>query len=224
MPRPLGNPVAITERKYYDSDLDSKTLTVVAGNFNTCLVNPNTKGTLFVPVLGNDINGRIGRKTSTITVRLRGEVIIPAIVNSGSAAGGVPPTIIRLVFFIDRQPNGNQPASQDVITSGGTQTAWDFFQTTTNFGRFKILKDKRFVLQNPIVQMPYAGNVYRDGLCKLFDFTVKFRKPVVTHFNQSNNGNYTDIVCNSFNVICGSSTTESLAVINYKFRATYLDS
>jgi len=148
-PRSLGNPLATSERKYFDTTLVNKAVVQVSTTFTNAMANPTTFNTIVVPVTGAEYNQRIGRRISLLNWKIRGELILPAISDS-STMTSVSPIIVRLIACIDKQANGTQMASTDLIAMPqALNAAWDMFQNPGNFGRFKVLKDKRFTLQDP---------------------------------------------------------------------------
>lgn len=220
-PRTLGNPLSSSERKYFDSQVSTKQINAVSGNFTNGMANPTTLNTLFCPTPGTGIDNRIGRKCSVLSLRIKGEIEFPAL-NDATAITALSPMVFRFIICQDYQCNGTQMSSQDLITSGGTNVAWDMFQNTAGFGRFRVLKDKRFILQDPNFGDD-GTTVDRNGRMILFDYTIKFRRPVVVHFNSGTAGTVADLVDNSFNVICVCNNATSIPTLNYKSRVTYLD-
>lgn len=109
----------------------------------------NTTGTftlLFVPTLGSDYNNRIGRKTVSKSIYIRGWLFIRAAVNLANTP--VPAQMCRFIIFIDSQPNGQTPAVTDLLLSAGVASQLN----PNNRDRFRIIKDKQFVMD------PYFAN------------------------------------------------------------------
>lgn len=223
-PRTLGNPLSISERKYFDSEVSSRALTAVTGAYTTAMADPTTVNTLFAPVPGTGVNQRIGRKCTVLSLRIRGEIEIPGINDSASIAA-LSGIIFRFIVVIDKQTNGVQMQSQDLITSGGSNVAWDMYQNTAGFGRFRVLKDRRFLLQDPNYGGdPATTTLDRNGRAILFEYTFKFRRGLVVHFNAGTAGSVGDITDNSLHVSCAVNTITANPTLSYKSRVTYLDS
>lgn len=219
VPRSYGNPRAVTERKYFDSERTSLALPALTTNFASAELDPATLNTLYCPVTGDDFNQRTGRKCQVVSIKIRGAITVPIQINQTAADAAAR---VRLILVMDQQTNASQLNSEDVITSGAGSGAIDMFQNPAFFGRFKVLKDKTFVLANP--NMTWDGtNIEQGGLSRPFKMTVKFRKPVNVHFNSTNGGTVADIIDNSFHVIGGADDISLAPTIIYKCRVTYID-
>lgn len=175
-PTPMRRPMAaMNERKV--ADIDTATYQV------------NTTGTftlLAVPVLGSDFTQRIGRKITLRTVYIKGRVVTEA-----STAG---PALIaasqhcRMIVFVDMQPNGAAPAVTDLLVSATPASQLNL----NNRDRFKIIRDKEFVLDPYIVSFTattaYASAPNQVKFCKVFK-----KINVETIFNATNGGTIADI-------------------------------
>lgn len=221
VPRVYGNPQAVTERKYFDTDKDLSTVINIAGaSWAGCELDPATVNTLFAPVEGNDFNQRQGRKVQVIQIKIKGFLTCAAQADATAADNA---NYVRLVFYEDTQTNGAQSQAEEVFASGSaTLNNVCAFQNPANFGRFRVLKDRTFTLQRP--SMSYDGvNMEQGGLITPFKITHKFKKPVVVSFNAANGGTIADIVNNSWHFIGASSSSGLVPQIAYKCRVTYLD-
>jgi len=96
------------------------------------------------------------------------------------------------------------------------------FQNPNNFGRFQVLKDKTFTLQNPNASFD-ATNIEMQGLVKPFKFTHKFKKPIVVRFNATNGGTFADIVDNSWHVIGQTNNLNLAPSISYVSKVYYCE-
>lgn len=98
------------------------------------------------------------------------------------------------------------------------------FQSLSNLGRFRVLKDKMIKLG-----MPYAGtdgastNSIIPGQNIPFKLNFKFKNPVFMRFNATNGGSVADIIDNSFHLIGSLSNTPWTASISYQCRTSYTD-
>lgn len=211
-------PMATGEMKYYDSSL-------LAGNvqFSTdwtgTELDPSTTSCLFVPGQGSQINQRIGRKVKVMKLKMRGVITC---VSQSDQTGADSASLIRLVVVQDTQTNGTQMQGENVFgeLSVDTNSAVTWFSNPDNFGRFKILKDKMFNLENP--SMAYDGtNIEQSGLARYFKFNINFKKPVVVNFNATNGGTVADIVDNSFHVIAVATATGIAPTLSYMCRVSY---
>lgn len=222
VPRSFGNPRAITERKYFTTGLTSTALV----NFDAgttwagCELDPATTNALFAPATGDDFNTRDGRKVQVLSIKIKGYFRVAAQTDTTTTDDAA---LIRLALVVDKQTNAAQLNAEDVF--GGVAVAplnVDQFQNPAFFGRFKVLKDKYFTLQNP--NSTWDGtNMEQMGLVRHFKMTHKFRKPMIVHFNGTNGGTVADIIDNSFHLIGGSSNIELVPTIAYQVRTTFID-
>lgn len=222
VPRSFGNPRAITERKYYTTGLASTALV----NFDAgttwagAELDPTTTNCLFAPSTGDDYNNRDGRKVQVLAIKIKGYFRVAA---QADATGSDDAALVRLALVCDKQSNATQLNAEDVF--GGIAVASlnvEQFQNPAFFGRFKVMKDKLFILQNPT--MSWDGtNIEQSGLVKPFKMNHKFRKPLIVHFNGTNGGTVADIIDNSFHLIGGASNIELAPTIAYQVRVTFID-
>lgn len=209
---------AIVERKYFDNQLVAATITALTASWAGGELDP-TSLSLFNPSRGSDINNVDGRKCQVLAIKIRGLITIPA---QADATGADDPGVIRLVLVQDKQTNSAQLNAEDVINSGAANVALEMFQNTAFFGRFQVLKDKMFRVDNPA--MSWDGtNIEQNGLQIHFKMNHKFTKPVEVHFNATNGGTVADIIDNSFHIIGGCTNTELSYGLNYKSRVTFID-
>jgi len=214
--RSLGNPRAITERKYYDSQY-SAVVVATSTSFASAEADPTTLNTLCVPVTGDDYNNRTGRKIQVLSIKVNGSISMAAQADQTAADSGAA---IRLLLVQDQQTNGAQLNSEDVLSSGDASSATNFFQNPAFFGRFRVLKDKRISVQNPT--LTYDGtNIEQSGMIKLWKMTIKFKKPVVVHFNATNGGTIADLVDNGLHFIAGCSNVSFTPTLSYYSRVSY---
>lgn len=217
--RTLGNPQAITERKYFDSEVSATTIPTTAQYFTGCELDPATLNTIFAPVIGDDFFNRQGRKVQVISIKIRGEVQVGAQSNQTVQDQC---SLIRLALVMDKQTNGVQLNSEDVFQGNvNVGAGYLSFQNAAFFGRFKVLKDK-FIALRPPVSVYDGVNIEQAGYSVPFKWNVKFKTPVTVHYNATNGGTVADVVDNSFHVL-GGQTTAGFAVVNYKCRVTFLD-
>lgn len=218
VPRSLGTPMAVTERKYFDSEA-SITLVVPGASWAGAEADPTTKLTLCVPVTGNDFNNRVGRKIDVLGIRIKGFITASMQLNQ-TAADAQP--FVRYILVQDKQTNAGQLNAEDVINSGAGSVALAMFQNPAFFGRFKVLKDK--TLRLPMPTITYDGtNLEQTGFTVPFKCSYTFKKPVRVNFNATNGGTIADITDNSFHLIAGVSDSLLAPTFNYKARAVFVD-
>lgn len=219
VPRSVGNPMAITERKYFDSEVNGAALVASATSWVNAEFDPTTLNTLFAPVTGDDFNNRTGRKLQVLAIKIRGYIQCLSQTNVTTEDNA---SLIRLIFVQDRQTNATQLNAEDVISSGAASVASQMFQNPAFFGRFRVIKDKNIVMTNP--NSSWDGtNIEQCGLVKPFKMGIKFKKPVTMHFNSTNGGTVADIVDNSFHIIALATSVELAPTLHYKVRTTFID-
>lgn len=221
VPRTPGGQL-IADNHYYDASHSPTSVFPAIGAWSQPnLFDPNQgifPGSLFAPRQGDDISNRQGRKTFLKKIRIQGQITCaPQSLNQF----GDLPTKIRLIIVQDKQTNGAQFDPNELILSGVSSGAIHMFQSTANLGRFKIWKDKSFTLQNPnlgLVTNPVASTI-QQGISHNFKFNIKVNTWV--NYNSGNSGQISDVVDNSFHVVCGCSDTTLDPRLEYKSRAVF---
>jgi len=221
VPRVPGNPMSMTERKYFDTEVNQKTLPTLSSSWANTECDPTTLNTLFCPQTGTNFNTRIGRKVCIKSLRVHGYVEYPSGQNSTSVSIDSP-VLIRVILYQDKQTNGVQSQGEDVISSGAGSVAVSMFQNAVNFGRFRVLKDKKISLNITAVTFD-ASDTNMTGNLRSFNWNIRFRKPLIINFNSTNGGTVADIVDHSFHVIAGVNRADTGARLSYKARAVFVD-
>lgn len=205
------------EMKYFDTAVSNQIVPALATWVGTTL-DPATFNTLCVPVVGAAFNQRIGKEINIVKIKIRGSFTLQP--RNGTTNLDAP-TVIRYGVFQDMQTNATQAGGQLVMTPTSTVIQAPFtFQNIDNFGRFKVLKDKVGVLQDPNI-VGDATNHDSNGKVIPFKMNIKFKKPIQVRFNQTNGGTIADIIDNSlhFYANCnnaGSITLDYLSRVCYK--------
>jgi len=212
------------EMKYFDSLL---TITAIGAstNWTNTEYDPNVvpvanMNTLFAPTQGAGINQRIGKACKVHKIKIHGEIQCPAQTNQIVTDAA---STIRLSLVQDMQTNSTQAQGEQVFTAPTTATATlatEAFQNIDNFGRFKVLKDKFFMFQNPSVTWD-GTNIEQSGMVKRFKWSINFRKPVEVRFNATNGGTIADIVDNSWHILANNSSTDLTPFLVYQCRVCY---
>ncbi len=211
--------VAGSEIKYFDTT-KAATALVASDDWTATEFDPATINTLFAPVKGTGINNRIGRKASVLKIKIRGLVIIAAQSNQTVTDASVA---VRLALVQDMQTNKVQAQGEEVFKAPATVAAPNAvcsWQSLDTFGRFRVLKDKFFTIQNP--NMSYDGtNIEQNGLVRTFKLSHSFRAPVDVNFNATNGATVADIVDNSWHVMANASGVTLAPLILYECRVSY---
>lgn len=219
VPRSYGSPRYVTERKYFDTDYLGTTLTTISTSWASTETDPSGLGTIFCPSEGNDFNNRVGRRVRLMQIRISGWIYCASQANQ---TAGDNACVIRLLLVQDKQTNGAQLNAEDVLNSSTAADAIDMFQNPAFFGRFKVWKDKKFILQNP--NMSWDGtNIETNGLMRPFKMNLKFKVPIDVHFNSTNGGTVADIIDHSFHVIGATNNGDLVPKLYYKCRCVFLD-
>ena len=206
------------EMKYFDTAGTNKPVAAIANWANTTL-DPSTINTLCAPTVGAAYNQRIGKEINVLKIRIRGQFSWSYAENYTT---GVQPAVIRYGIFQDMQTNATQADGNLVMTPTSTAAQAPFtFQNIDNFGRFKVLKDKQCIIQDPNMTGTDAGHD-TNGKTMTFKMTLKFRKPIQVRFNQTNGGTIADIIDNSLHFFANSNFTGTYQpVVNYLCRVCY---
>lgn len=216
---------AAGEMKYFDSARTSTAL--VGGNdWSGTEIDPNAIpvaniNTLFCPTVGSAVNQRIGKSVNVHKIKIRGHVFSTVETNQTL---GAQPSECRVILFQDLQTNATQAQGEQVMqtVTANALANVEAFQNIDNFGRFRVLKDKSFNLEDPNMTPTSATEHLNNGKIRRFKFNIKFRKPVKVRFNATNGGTIADIVDNSWHMLAITSSAAGLVPgISYNCRVCY---
>lgn len=220
--RSAGALVAVPERKYFDSLLSNSNIPAPT-DWTATERDPVTLNTLFLPTSGAGISNRIGRKVAVLKIKLRG--FIQFTNQTGLTAVPSPPSV-RLILYQDKQSNGTQAQGEELMAAPATASpvlCMSSHQSLANFGRFRVLKDKTYTLQNPLAANNAAGTTVSADFGEIpFKFNVNFRKPVIVHFNAVDGGTAADIVDNQFHMLA-CATVNNVCTLSYVCRTVFAD-
>ncbi len=207
------------EIKYFDTT-KAATALVASVDWTGTEFDPATFNTLCVPKKGTNINERIGRKISVMKIKIRGMIVCAAQANQTATDAA---TVIRLALVQDMQTNATQMQGEQVFKAPSTAAAPNAvvtWRSLDTFGRFNILKEKFFTIQNP--NLSWDGtNMEQNGIVRTFKLSHNFKKPVDVNFNAADGDTVADIVDNSFHVICNASAITLTPLILYEARVSY---
>jgi len=218
------------EMKYFDCDCNGRVPGVVTTTWVAAtMCDPDTTINLgsaavatplclFAPTVGAALNQRIGRKVKVMKIKVNG------FVNKGAETAQTTANAadsLRLMLVVDQQTNSAQMTGAQLMQdASAADTTINTFQNPNNFGRFRVLKEKRLILQNAgMAGEVAAGNVISEGLRVPFKITYTFKDPLEIHFNATNGGTVADIVDSSFHIVCGQ--TFATANLSYYSRVCY---
>ena len=230
------------EMKYFDTYKTTTALGVVTTTWPAgAMVDPTTTVnlgaaavatplSLFVPTVGSALNQRIGRSVLVRKIKVHGQITAAATGTGLAAYEPYLPQKVRLMLVQDSQTNAAQmTAAQLMNDAGAADTTINSYQNPNNFGRFRVLKDKDILIQDPNFtteyepETPFAGYARTNGLIRNFKFNINFKVPVKVQFNATNGGTVLDIVDNSFHMIaaCTGVSTNHPPSISYYARVAF---
>lgn len=209
-------PLAV-DVKFFDTQIEDQVINRSQADWSATTLDPSPALCLFTPENGNGFNERIGRKAWLKKLFLRCELHI----QDGGTAIPVGRSV-RILLVQDMQTNGTQMTGNLALETPAASTAGLVHcapQNLANLGRFRILKDKTFVLQN----MNGSSAGAKAGLKKSFKFSYKPLSPIEVNFNQGSGGTIADIVDNSFHILAHDSAESAFFPIHltYYSRATF---
>jgi len=98
---------------------------------------------LMLPAQGADFTNRIGRKTTTTKLYIRGMIGVKRVMETADPSTWGRAQLLRMIVFVDWQPNGARPLGSDLLVANGDGEISSESQINlNNRQRFKILKDK----------------------------------------------------------------------------------
>lgn len=220
-PSTMLNRTIVAERKYFDAIRAGIGIVASTTDWTGTEYDPGALGSIFAPVLGDDIFNRQSRKVQVLAIKISGQVGVPP--QHAESTGSDIACIIRIHLVQDCQTNGAQLLGQNVFGANVNGEPIDMFQNPGFFGRFKVLKSKKFVMQNPAIASQTADRLEQNGLVHIWKMNVKFINPVIVHYNTTNGGTVADIVDNSWHVLALCSNADLNPAIAYRVRTTYVD-
>lgn len=147
----------------------------IAGGPSTSWINA-IGSSIFIPVLGDEINQRQGRAVELNNIRIHGQIDCPP--DTTNTLGTAP--FIRIIVADLIAAKGLTPLPAQLMSSNGVYA----FQNVDSFGQWRVLKDK-------IVQLPFmpstessavAGSFLNEGYSKSFKISHKFKEPLKVKF------------------------------------------
>lgn len=209
-----------TDNHYFDTERTQTNITATATGWTGSEYDPNTSAMLclFAPVIGDDIFNRTGRKAFVKKIRIAGVI---KFARGAATTTGEDVARVRVIVYQDKQTNIAQAQGEDVIASGAASNAISMFQNVANLGRFKVLKDKTFLMQNPtlVADAGTTGNIVHSELAVPFKWTIKPNCWV--SYNATNGGTVADVVDNSFHLIANAEAATATCNIVYKVRTVF---
>lgn len=213
--RRYNYPSLTTEPKFYDTSFASTGITSNA-TFASLSINPSASSLISTPAVGDSESNRDGKKIIITQVEVKGAIIKNAQVNQTAAE---EPESIWIALVLDTQTNATACASTDVFKPlcTGAATSTQPFRNLLYGGRFRIIKMKRYILQN--AALSYDGtNLEQNGIMRNFKFFKKMRLPV--NFNAGTTSDIANVTDNSLHMMAWSSL--GLTYISYGARIRFI--
>lgn len=224
-----GGALVQGEMKYYDAELVNFNVGGCGVDWTNTRADPSSSlnlgnpavanpGCLIAPITTAALNGRIGKQIKVMKIKINGSVeILPQDASNDT-------TIMRMCLVQDNQTNGAQMDGSDLYQpTSNADTAIHTFQNTNNFGRFRVLKEKKFTFADfNLVEDNSVVPVIKQGTkCFKFKMTHKFNTPVVMQFNNTNGGTIADCSIVSYHIIAGQDNSANQCVLSYVSRVCY---
>lgn len=176
--------VPLASRGYRPNSVERKVFDVA-----TTVYPGNTTGSITsicIPTLGTDMTNRIGRKITVRSLQARG--LVRTRLSESQASGVTSSMLMRIMYLVDLQPNGANPAVTDILATSIAQSPMNL----NNRDRFKVLFDRMYAL-DPYNKNTTAGSVLCSTVnqCKTLKMYKKCNQEVV--FNATNGGTVADI-------------------------------
>lgn len=173
--------------------------------------------------IGDDQGQREGRKVLLTRVDFRGTVMTNALTGQTAVPG---PNTVRVVLVRNMQPNGVSMNGEDVMglnggAAGNSSVATHMFQSTTSFGRAKIVDD---VLLNLDATVAVNNNGATTVSCASVERSIRLsyrpKKPIAVKWaSQSTSVPNT----NSFNILCNAEAVQYVPNLQGVIRFYYTD-
>lgn len=194
-----------------------------SGNaFRTPAAATSLSPVLNVPIPGNDLFNRIGRKIYMKSLQVTGYIASNGNVTDYGDIG-------RLFLIYDEQPNGAAPTVANIIqdATAGAATTGTSLTNLNNRQRFKIIRDRKVYLPPTNVvagtpTMPPSMARTDDHNIFALDWFIKLNR-LETVFNQNSNGNIGDIASGSLYLMFVSNANDAHYAMTYNARLRFYD-
>lgn len=214
--RRYNYPSLKAEPKFYDTFRTTFTLASSA-TFAGCEYDPSATSMISTPSVGDSEQNRDGKKIVITQVEVKGWVYKYTEANQTTAEDG---QWAWIALVLDTQTNGVQMNSEDCFKNieGANAALAVPFRNLLYGGRFRILKFKRFVFNNP--NLCWDGtNMEQNGMVRPFKFYKKLRLPV--NFNAGTTSDIANVIDNSLHII-GCSSQASNITASYGARIRFI--
>lgn len=223
------------EMRHFDAVCTKAALpvgSIAATAWDNSVQNPTRVGTeldnwagdnLCSPKLGSAYYNRENKQIAVWNIKARIHVVVPA--DSYNVTTD-PAETFRIAIVADKQAALDGTNGSLVFRNIGNQcNGICFWQNDDEWGRFRVLYDKTYTLQNPtigIYDIP-PQTIVQSGLEKYIKVNIKFKKPLIIKFNNTNSGILNSVVENSlhFMIKRANTSTEPGLDVDYCIRTSY---
>lgn len=220
------------EMKYFDVELQTYAIPAVTSTWVAgTLADPTTTINLgdaavatplclYAPKVSAALNGRIGRKIKVLKIKLNGTIFVAT---QGGVSTADAACKVRLMMVLDKQANATAMTGAQLMNDAtSAATTIHSFQNPNNFGRFRVLKEKVFHIDDlNLTGSPTAVDVIQSGRMIPFKINYTFKKPLLVNFNATNGGTVADIIDNAVHIIAGTSNAAFVPSMQYYARTCY---
>ena len=188
----MNNP----ETKYFDTGINvavTATATTWADTEVACDNYVNTSGSAaaytdscLIPTASGSGYGQVnGNRFKLKKLRVRGTGLCNIQQDQADASNAAQ---VRMLLVMDKQPNGSQAQGEDIIGDIGDslENLHAFQKTWATSGRFKVLKDEKFLLQPAVMGTDGANTNSLAYQAFQFDFTYKPKMPRLVNIKAGN--------------------------------------
>lgn len=211
-----GSMVPLASRGYRPNPIEKKCLDISG----TMTLDLNGEvDLLFNPIIGADMDNRVGRKTTLKSIQIRAKVAPLQAQVLPTGAGNFPASIVRLVLVWDSQPNGVLATASDILRVNNPLANLNI----NNRDRFKVLWDKNFTF-DPFSNAPTTFQY--TGCGKVSTVFKKYKKVNLETIFSTSLGTIADIRSGALLLLgLGDQTngTNRVAAMTYECRCRYLD-
>lgn len=180
-----GSLVPYATRGYRQNNIELKVADLATATYN--VHDQGTITLLACPTVGADFTNRVGRKITLKTVYVKGAV---AQMNAWVLANQtVQAQHLRMIIFVDYQPNAAAPAVTDILNNATPASQLNL----NNRDRFRVIADKEYVV-DPFCLEEAGPTETFASTCNQIKFVKKFKRiNIETIFNNNSTGAIGDI-------------------------------
>jgi len=222
------------ESKYFDTSF-SQTVAVTADWVDTevpctnyiqsdgTTVGAYTSSALIPSAIGAGYGQINGNKYYLTKLRVRGLLNPAPAVDQADVSS---PMLARVSLIMDTQPQGAQAQGESIFTDMGTsaQAGMSFLAMAAGSGgRFRVLKDKFYVLQPAVAGTDGASTNSVNNTGTFFKFNINFKRPLAVQL-KANSSTPTVASLSNYNIfLLAHATTGPAVTIVGTARAVYKD-